>query len=104
MRLHVWRVEQAAFDNRTATCKRHAGLTAEWCGAAGSRAGSLTLAWLLDGRTDGMRLASWLLAISLDMRDARGRHAFLLSGPDPFRRTRSGSADGEPGGHGAKVE
>lgn len=89
LRLHIWRVEQAAFDNRTATCKRHARIAAEWCGVDGARAGSLTLAWLLDERTGGARLAAWLLAISLDMRDAHGGRAFLLSGPDPFAHVRS---------------
>lgn len=89
LRLHIWRVEQAAFDNRTATCKRHARIAAEWCGVDGARAGSLTLAWLLDERTGGARLAAWLLAISLDMRDAHGGHAFRLSGPDPFAHVRS---------------
>ena len=62
LRLHIWRVEQAAFDNRTATCKRHARIAAGWCGVDGARAGSLTLAWLLDERTGGARLAAWLPA------------------------------------------
>lgn len=89
LRLHIWRVEQALMDNRTAACKRHARIAAEWCGTRRIRAGGLTMAWLLDGRTGGARLAAWLLAIGLDVRDGKGRRVFLLSGPDPFRDVRS---------------
>ncbi|MBT1164560.1 hypothetical protein [Bifidobacterium felsineum] len=100
LRLHIWRVEQAFMDNRTAACKRHARLAAEWNGATRSRAGSLTLAWLLHEQSGGARLAAWLLAIGLDVRDRRGRRVFTLSGPDPYHRFRSAGEDA--GGRGAE--
>lgn len=89
MRLHIWRVEQAAFDNKTSLCKRHARLAAQWCGTDAGRGGTLTLAWLLDGRTGGARLSAWLMAISFDLKDEKGGHPFVPSGADPFAALRT---------------
>lgn len=78
LRLHVWRVDQAVYGTADIAAKRRVARAAEWCGSRLERPGSATLSWLLDARTDGARLAAWLLAVALDL-------GYTLPGPDPYR-------------------
>ncbi|MBT1161849.1 hypothetical protein [Bifidobacterium sp. SO1] len=98
--MHVWLIEQAAFAHSKQQCLRHIRLAAEWTGTSVSRAGDVSLSWLLDARTGGARLSAWLFAVFLDTVDCHGRPVYVPSGPDPFRFSR-GSAEREQRGDGA---
>lgn len=79
LRLRAWRADQAVFGTGRTKALRHVETAARWCGASDGmpRPGDVTMGWILDARTQGARLAAWLLAIGLDM-------GFQLTGPDPY--------------------
>jgi hypothetical protein len=77
MRLHVWQVSQAIYGLSDKAAKHQVRTAARWCGTDLPKPGNATLAWLLDGRTDGARLSAWLLAVALDL-------GYRLKGPDPY--------------------
>lgn len=76
--MHVWMIEQAAFERPGGTCRRHVAQAAAWSGASLPIPGRADLGWLLDARTGGARLAAWLYAV------CRNLDGFDLSGPDPY--------------------
>lgn len=86
---HVWLIEQAMFGSTKRVCLKHVRETIQWTGASETRAGSVSLSWLLDARTNGARLAAWLLFVFVDATDLYGNHLFSLSQPDPFASVRN---------------
>lgn len=78
LRLRVWNVEQAVFGTGHAAACRHVEQTAMWTGGHVDRPEKITLSWLLDAKTNGVRWSAWLVAVSVDL-------GYRIQGPDPFR-------------------
>lgn len=73
--VRLWRVDQAMTGASKRGCIEALDTAARWNGERIDRPQLLTAAWVLDGRTRGSRLASWLCALSI-------REGFTPQPPD----------------------
>lgn len=68
MRLRLWRIDQALFGTSRRTSLQTVKRMLEWTNSRPREPGVITLAWILDPRSNGSRYAAWLMLMAVRTR------------------------------------